>query len=389
MVGYGGTFLFGRIDIFQMNFITFTIKDLLQRKVGLAISVLGISLGVCVCIIMLGLADTIRASFHDLYKRRQTDIILTQSDQFSLFTSELDYSTYNTLLEFDEIEDIAPVLIAIVKIKGKHVPIFGWERNSFLFDNMKFNQGEKFEPEGGGILIGDMVFENVGYAFNEMLEIKKKAFNISGVFTSSNPFERGVMIMPLEALQDLAKKKNKISLFNLRVKPEHRNPQQLELLSEKIKARLPEVDAQRSDIFIKENMRNIMVGEKLSLLITLITIIAVTLGLANIMLTNVLEKSRFLSVLFTIGWKKSEVILFFFLECALLAFVGGALGIILGVRGLAYLFQMTQFSILSPTFSQVFLVQIISVILMIALFSVVGPAIIIINHNPITVIENE
>jgi len=372
-----------------MNFITFTIKDLLTKKFRLCVAVVGISLGICACIIMLGIADTLKSSFSDLYKRRKTDIIVVERDQLSILASELEQSLIDDLKVFDEVEDVAPALISFTKLKRTYIPIFGWEQASFLFENIQMKNGRVFDADSSEILIGDLIADNIDSTVGATLKIKRSAFSIAGTFTSSNSFERGSILMPLSSLQKLKKKTGKITLINLRLRQEYRNDDAMDAFIEKVGATFPQVSAQKADFFIAENTKHVMMGEKLSLLITIIMTIAITFGVSNIMLTIFFEKTRFLSLLLTVGWQKWEVAFFFFVESLLIVFLGGVLGTGAGINLMARVFQLTDISILTPSLPSFFYLKVIGLICGIAFVAIIGPTIILLNFSPVDVLKNE
>ncbi len=372
-----------------MNFITFTVKDLLTNKIRLFVAILGIGLGISACIIMLGIADSLKTSFSDLYKRRETDIVLVEGDQLSLLASELEQSLLDELKGFAEIENTAPALISFTKLKRTYIPLFGWERSSFLYEDLQMKKGRLLASDGPEILIGDLIADNIGKTAGETFRIQRRTFSVSGTFTSSNSFERGSIIMPLSALQKLKKKTGKVTLINIRLKKKYRNDRAINDFITKVESEFPQVSAQKADFFIAEKTKHIMMGEKMSYLITIIMTIAITFGVSNIMLTIFLEKIRFLSLLLTVGWQKYEVAFFFLLESLLIVLLGGVLGTFLGVKLTACVFQMTDISVLTPSLSVFFFVKIISLICGIAFFAIIGPTVILMNYSPVEVIKNE
>ena len=372
-----------------MNVITFTIKDLLTKKVRFAVSVLGISLGICACIIMLGVADTIRNSFNDLYKRRATDLVLVEGDQLSLLASELDQEMEAQLQSYRAIESTAAVLISSTKMQRTYIPVFGWAEGSFLFENIKVTQRALSPLDKPMVLMGDLIAKNLNKKPGETIKIRKKEYTISGVYTSPNSFERGAVVMPLSALQGLTRKSGKVTLINVRLKPEYRHDEAMDVFIERVENEFPQVSAQKADFFIAEKTKHMVMGEKLSWIITIIMTVAMTLGVSNIMLTNFMEKTRFLSLLLTVGWQKSEVAFFFLLESLVIVFLGGAIGTMLGMKLMIRVFQLTDISVLAPALSLGFFLKIIGLICGIALLAVIGPTVVLMNYNPLDVIKNE
>ena len=117
--------------------------------------------------------------------------------------------------------------------------------------------------------------------------------------------------------------------------------------------------------------------------------IAVALGLANTMVTSSFEKRKFLAILLALGWQKIEIATLFMCESFVVAFVGGIIGIILGIKGTAFIFSMTSISAFVPDLSLIFILKIIGLILGSAIFAAIIPTWITLNSNPVEIIRGE
>jgi putative ABC transport system permease protein len=145
----------------------------------------------------------------------------------------------------------------------------------------------------------------------------------------------------------------------------------------------------RADAFTQEKTKFIVVGEKFSLLVTFITIIAVALGLINTMVTTGFEKRKFLAILLALGWRKYEIALLFLAEALIVAILGGALGLVLGFKGMAYIFSMSSIGAFVPVLSMAMMAKITAALLGVSLVAAVIPVWINLNFNPVEVIRGE
>ena len=133
-----------------MNIIHFLVKDIFQKKARVFLTICGISIGVCVCIIMLGIGESIKNSFKDIYGKRQIEIIVEEKDQLSILLSRVDASLAQGMQKIPAIEDASPTLLYLHKFKGAAVPVFGWEPNSFLFDVVEVDDADDCEKKQKG-----------------------------------------------------------------------------------------------------------------------------------------------------------------------------------------------------------------------------------------------
>lgn len=372
-----------------MNIVYFLVKDIFRKKVRILLTICGIAIGVCVCIIMLGIGESIKNSFKDVYGKRQIEIIVEEKEQLSILLSRVDAGLAQGIQKISAVQDTSATLLYLHKFKGAAVPVFGWEPNSFLFDAVELVRGKRPVVGKKEIMVGEAFMKSLQKENKQQVEIKGVSFNVVGVFKSSSPFEQFAAVMPLLDLQTTTHEEGKASFINVRLKSEYRLEAAIESTIKQIEGVFPLVTAMRADAFISEKTKFIVMGDKLSFLVSLITIIAVVLGLANTMITSSFEKRKFFAILLALGWQKTEIALLFVCESLSVAFIGGTIGIILGFKGTAYIFNMTGINAFVPALGIVFIFKIIGIILGSAIFAAVVPTWITLNSNPVEIIRSE
>jgi putative ABC transport system permease protein len=372
-----------------MNIAHFLVKDIFRKKLRMLFTICGISIGVCVCIIMLGVGESIKNSFKDAYGKRQIDIIVQEKEQLSILLSRVDADISRTIKLTPEIESTAATLLYLHKLKGAAVPVFGWETGSFLFDAVELTQGRRPEAGKKEVMVGAALMSNLEKESQKQLKIKGVIFNVVGTFKSSSPFEQFSAVAPLTDLQAAVREEGRASFINVKLKPEFRTEEAIGNVIKKVEDNLPSVSVMRADAFISEKTKFIVIGEQFSLLVSLITVIAVALGLANTMVASSFEKRKLLAILLALGWQKIEIAGLFICESLIVAVFGGGLGIFLGYKGTAYIFGMTSINAFVPELGLLFVLKIIGMILGSALFAAVIPIWITLNSNPVEVIRGE
>lgn len=372
-----------------MNIAYFLIKDIFRKKLRSLLTILGISVGVCVCIIMLGIGESIKHSFKDVYGKRQIDIVIQELDQPSILLSRIDADVARRTRALPAIQDAGSVLLYIYNMKKAAVPVFGWEPDTFLFDAVELTQGRKPVAGKKEAMVGVVLMKILDKEHQTQIKIKGQTFDIVGVFKSSSPFEQSAVVLPLGGLQDALREAGKASFVNVKLKVDYRNDLALQGVLRELEIALPLVSAMRADAFVAEKTKFIVMGEQFSLLVSVITIIAVALGLANTMVTSSFEKKKFLSILLALGWPKMAIAALFVCESLIVASMGGALGIFLGFKITTFIFSMTSIQAFVPELSLMFIIKIVGMLLASALFAGLVPAWIALNANPVEVIRGE
>ena len=372
-----------------MNIVHFLLKDVFRKKIRVFLTICGISIGVCVCIIMLGIGESIKNSFKDVYGKRQIDIIIQEKEQLSILLSRVDAGISQKVARFQAVGDATATLLYLHKLQGSAVPVFGWEPDSFLFDAVEIAQGRRPAVGKKEVMVGEALLRSLKKENEKQIKIKEVSFNVVGVYKSTSPFEQYAAVMPLTDLQATIREEGKASFINVRLKFSYRTEAMIENTIRGIESLYPSVAAMRADTFISEKTKFIVVGEQFSLLVSLITIIAVALGLANTMVTSTFEKRKFLAILLALGWQKSEIAALFLCESLIVAIVGGGIGILLGFKGMGYIFGLTSIQAFAPVMDTVLIFKIVGMILGSAIFAAIVPTWITLNSNPVEIIRGE
>lgn len=371
-----------------MNVASFIFKDIFRKKIRVFLTILGISIGICVCIIMLGVGESIKNSFQDTYSKRQIDIIIQEKDQLSILLSRVDANIAQQIKSNAAVADSSAILLYIHKLRNSAVPVFGWEPGSFLFDAVEI-AGRRPVLNKKEAIVGQALMRKLKKENTRQIKIKGVSFDIVGEYKSTSPFEQYAVVIPLADLQKAVHEEGKASFINVRLRPVYRTDEAIERIAGEIESSSPLVSVMRSDVFIAEKTKFIVVGEKFSLLISIITVIAVALGLANTMVTSTFEKRKFLAILLALGWQKTEIAALFVCESLVVSLIGGAIGIFLGFKGTAYVFDLTSIPAFVPVLDFVLICKIVAMILGSGVFAAIVPTWITLNSNPIEVIRGE
>jgi len=338
---------------------------------------------------MLGIGESIKNSFKDVYGKRQIDIVVQEKDQLSILLSKLDAGIATEIKKLPSVVDVSAALLYIHKIKASAVPVFGWEPDSFLFDDTELLQGRRPIVDKKEAIVGEALGRSLKKDNTNQIKIKGVTFNVVGVFKSTSPFEQYAAALPLSDLQAAIHEAGKASFINVRLKPEYRIETMMENITRELEIKFPFIAAMRADAFIAEKTQFIVVGEQFSFLVGLITIIAVALGLANTMVASAFEKRKFLAILLALGWQKIEIAALFVFEALIVAIIGGAIGIFLGFKGTGYIFGLTSIQAFVPALNVVFVLKIVGMILGSAVVAAILPIWMTLNSDPVETIRSE
>lgn len=175
---------------------------------------------------------------------------------------------------------------------------------------------------------------------NRMITIEGKAFKIVGILQESGSFggDDRTIIMPIEAARETLEDVGEEEFDSITIKAE--NADDVELIMAEAEQKLlisRHLTEDTKDFCISspKSMQETMsdVTQTMSLFLEAIAAVSLlvgSVGIANTMFTSVLEKTREIGIMKSIGAKNSDIMMIFLLNSAIIGLVGGIVGICLG-----------------------------------------------------------
>jgi putative ABC transport system permease protein len=242
------------------------------------------------------------------------------------------------LLSLPHVAGVSPA-ITHLNTNGNLEILYGIDYASF--DALKpftFVEGGPFK--GPDDVIVDTVFSNNKYHVGDKIQILDQPFRICGIV---EPGKGGRKLIPLETMQQMIGTPNKVSLIYVKCD----SPANADLVLKEIHST---AGFEQNTLWTIDSWLNEMTPSKLpgfNLALDVVTSIAVIVGFLVIfqtMYTAVLERTREIGILKSMGASKMNIVAVLLRECAVLAVAGVIVGIVLTyvVRGSLLHFFPTQ-----------------------------------------------
>ena len=170
---------------------------------------------------------------------------------------------------------------------------------------------------------------------NKMITIENSAFRVVGILDDNS----NSIYMPIQmAYQVLEDKTNEVyDTITIKIK----NEDDLDAVIEKIEKKLMtsrHVNAKTKDFSLSSSKqmmetRSEMIASMSAFLVAIaaVSLIVGAVGIANTMFTSVLEKTKEIGVMKSIGARNKDILMIFLLNSALIGLVGGMIGIFFGI----------------------------------------------------------
>jgi ABC-type antimicrobial peptide transport system permease subunit len=323
------------------------VKNLWRRKVRTLLTVAGIAIGIAVVVALLLLSEALAGQFTILMSQGGAEISLMQAGIADTSFSALDVEMGPVIAAMPEVEWVAGMLLQIVPVEER--PFFvaiGLDPQGDGVRHFHVVQGKQVGAEGE-IMLGRIVADLLAKGPGDEIVIQGRNFRVVGVYETGVGYENIGGVIRLSEAQDLFKKRDQVSFFQVKLRPEAID--RVDVLIAEIESQFPEATAFRSSEFGR-NTPDIQSLETISGAVSLIGLLAGALGTMNTMLMSIFERTREIGTLRALGWRKQHVVVMILGETLVLSMLGGILGVGLGL-GLIGLLNYT------PIFSGVLMVQ--------------------------------
>ena len=381
------------------------IRSIADNKSRSALTMLGVIIGVAAVIIAVGFAQGCMAAvtnqIEGLGSNSITAMIMSRSSSRQLTLEDCEqmeeYSQY--------IEKVSPYILTNLTVKAgtnsKSSRILGSDESYLELEGLKIEKGrfltaDDIENNEKVAVIGSAIVNKLfggDNAIGEYIKINGNKFIVIGVIESvANGMENtndDMVIIPISVAQRTLKITS-VTMFLATAT----SAETLDLATQKIKDFLFAIlkDENSYVVFTQEAMLNIMntISDVMMLIlggIATISLVVGGIGIMNIMLVSVSERTREIGVRKAIGAKKKDIMIQFLIESLLLTGIGGLIGVALGLLVIKYV--IGAIDLLVPVYSVPWTIAAFSISLLIGITFGLFPANKAAKLNPIDALRNE
>ena len=321
-----------------------------HRKLRAWLTVIGIVIGVGAVVTLLlvsqGLENAIIEQFNQIGANRiyvfpKTQLVgsfesaLTEKDQDTIDSVAgvdwtIGYKLTGAEIKFGREKDFSPFIISIqtngLKEKLKDVFFFTPQKGRL------FNSGERKSVFIGHNIAFEVFDGDVSIGGN--LKINDVKFKVIGVASRlGTPDDNNILIPEEDFIELFPSFSNELAFIEVKAT----DGSNVNDVANKIEKRLEDkrddenfsVDTPESFL---ESLQTVLAIVQIVLGgIAAISLVVGGIGIANSMFTSVLERTREIGIMKAIGARNSEILIIFLAEAAIIGFVGGVLGLILGI----------------------------------------------------------
>lgn len=381
------------------------IKSILNNKVRSALTMLGVIIGVAAVIAAVGFAQGCMQSVTDMIEGMGTNVvtamIVDRSQTKSISTNDLEAFVKTS----EYIDSISPYIMMNGTVKSRSdskSTIIAGTNSSYIsmgdvnLETGRFITQSDMDNNMKVAVIGSAVkrklFEDID-PIGENIKISGNNFTIIGTLKEKmngvDGTDDDMVVIPVNVAQRTLKIKN-VTMFMASAK----SSDTVDLAMKQIEDFLYNIyrDEDKYKCFTQQSILGALGNISSIMMIILGSIATISLvvggiGIMNIMLVSVSERTREIGIRKAIGAKKNDILVQFLIEALMLTGIGGIIGILFGMAIIK--FVIGSFNMIKPVYSIPWIIASFTISLVIGIIFGIFPAYKAAKLNPIEALRNE
>ncbi len=346
-------------DIFKESWLSIS-----GNKIRSFLTVLGIIIGVMAVVIMVAVGETVEKQITDQFSSLGTGTVIIRAGAAQTGgvrtaagrnTLTIDDAKY--LGQLPDVAAISPVQQSGAQVvygnKNWSTQMIGAQPGYSTVQNIEMEYGAFFDNSAVRnastyAVIGPETAEELGLPKNpvgEVIRVQNVPFVIVGVTKAKGDSAMGsqddMIIIPITTLKKRVQGSrfpNSVSMVSLKLYPDADNAIAIDQITALLRSRHKLKDDAADDFQIMdmkqvmETMTTVTGYMKLLLIaIAAVSLLVGAIGIMNMMLVSVAERTREIGIRKAIGAREKQIIIQFLSESILISFIGSMVGLILGV----------------------------------------------------------
>ena len=357
-----------------MTFLTVITRGLLRRPVRTGLTIAGISIGIAAVVALVGISRGFETSWQAGMKTRGTDVVVSNMGS-ALTPKPFSAAVIGRITPLPHVAETCALLVDLISVETAEMMIVSARQwGGFSWKNLKVVEGRlPRDAAERAVVLGRTAADVLKKKVGDTLQIETEELAVVGIVDGGAVVENGSVVLSLSVLQEITGSPGKINIIDLRVTP-GTTKEEVTRLCAQISAAVPEARAVVAGDHIRDSQAYRMISA-MSWGTSLLAVLVGILGVMNTMLMTVFERTQEICVLLALGWKRSRIVRMILWESALLGFLGGLGGVLIGCAGVRLLVQTPAMrGLLEPDLNPRLLATSVAIAVVVGVFSGLYPA---------------
>lgn len=341
------------------DYFLFSFNNLKSRKLRSWLTMLGIFIGIAAVVSLIGLGEGLRVAITSQFGFLGSDLIMINTGGMTGPPGSTEVETPFTRSNVKDVENVKGVWVAagriIDSVKVEYNNQVGFSLSTSMpagDDREDIEEALAYEADKGRMLKdgdGNLVVVGSNFADEDTfgkeivpgskIKVEGEQFRVVGILEKKGNFMFDNAILLNEGVQRdlLDREEDEYDAIGVRIMQGVKISEVSKDI-EKILRKRRDVDEGEEDFNVRgaqnivENLNSILLSVNIFVwIIASISLVVGGIGIMNTMYTAVLERTREIGIMKSIGARNSAIFGLFFVESGLLGSVGGIVGITLGV----------------------------------------------------------
>jgi putative ABC transport system permease protein len=338
------------------EYVRFTISNIAARKKRSSLTIIAIVIGIAAVVALISLGYGLQNTIDEQFELMGTDKLMIMPGD--LMTTFMGSGTAFTQHELDVVQDVNGIKIAGAMVyKSARVEFRGDTKYTFVsgiptdetkevmesMQNFKIIEGRDFrESDTNAAIAGYLIVNNGFFEKNpevgDKIEVEGRSFKLVGVMGRiGNEGDDTSLLIPLDTAREIFDEPDKIDIIIAQTEDDYDTSKVAEDVAEALrKDRNLKRGEEDFTVQTSEQMIDMFSSIFSLVLMVVIGIAAISLlvggiGIMNTMYMSILERTREIGVMKSIGAMNKDVLTIFLIESGFLGLFGGAVGCAIGL----------------------------------------------------------
>ena len=343
------------------DYFILSYRNIIKRGLRSWLTMIGIFIGIAAVVALIGLGEGLRTAITSQFGLLGTDVLSVRASGID-FAGPPGTATINPLTDdlVEKIEKVQGVEVAFNRFLDSAIIEFNDNRDTGFVASVPNDEKRKafegmlnLKTENGRLLKdGDSKkivlgnnFKNDDNQFKkaifvgDRIAINKEVFEVVGILEKKGSFILdGAILMNEDTLLDeIRNNDEEVNIIAVKVRDEKATNQVKDDI-ERLLRKERNVDEGEEDFIVQSPQAalssldsTLFAVQMFIVIIAVISLLVGGIGIMNTMYTSVVERTKEIGIMKSIGAKNSAIFSIFFIESGLLGSVGGAVGVLMGL----------------------------------------------------------
>ncbi len=336
-------------------------RNIIKRGLRSWLTMIGIFIGIAAVVALIGLGQGLRSAIGAQFGLLGTDVLSVQASGID-FAGPPGFATPNPLSDklIDKIENIQGVDVAFNRYLNSvamefnkisdisfaaSVPMDSHRRVFEEMLNLKTSEGRLLrDGDTKGVVLGndfsaeDNRFEKEIHAGDKVL-INEEIYSVIGILEKKGSFiiDQSIFINEDVLLDNIRENDDEVNIIAIKVDDE-KIVNQVKENVEKLLRKERDVKEGEEDFIVQTPQAalasldsTLFAVQMFVIIIAIISLLVGGIGIMNTMYTSVVERTKEIGIMKSIGAKNSTIFTLFFIESGFMGSVGGIIGVLMGL----------------------------------------------------------